>query len=209
MNYIWGAMIIFSFLAALFSGNMQSLSDSVVNSGQDAISLVIKLTGMMCLWGGIMKIAEKSGLSKEICKFLGPLFSFLYKNVDKKSETARYMSMNITANLLGLGNAATPLGLEAMRRMQEENSDKTTATDDMIIFVVMNSAAMRLIPTTVATLRTQFGSESPMEIMPATWLSTIISLLAGVLTAKIISGIIKKYDGRVLALRRVKRGMVR
>ncbi len=202
MNYIWGGMIVFSFIAAIFSGNMQSLSDSVVNSGQDAISLVIKLTGMMCLWGGIMKIAEKAGLTRVISRFLSPLFSKLYKNVGRGSKTAEAMSMNITANLLGLGNAATPLGLEAMRRMQEENPDKTTATEDMIVFVVMNSAAMRLIPTTVATLRTQFGSASPMEIMPATWLSTAMSLFAGVITAKIFSKLLNNKPRRVIALKR-------
>lgn len=205
MNYIWGAMMIFSFFAALFSGNMQALSDSVVNGGQDAINLVIKLTGMMCLWGGIMKIAEKAEITKIICRFLSPLFSLLYKNIDKKSETAHAMSMNITANLLGLGNAATPLGLEAMRRMQEANSDKDTATDDMVVFVVMNSAAMRLIPTTVATLRTQFGSNSPMEIMPATWLSTLLSLTAGIVTAKVISKIFSQNRSGVLNLNILKR----
>lgn len=192
MNYIWGAMVVFSFIAAVFSGNMQALSDSVVTSGQDAINLILKLTGMMCLWGGIMKIAEKAELTRIISKMLSPMFSFLYKDVDRKSKTAEAMSMNITANLLGLGNAATPLGLEAMRRMQEANPDKTRATDDMVVFVVMNSAAMRLIPTTVATLRTQFGSTNPMEIMPATWVSTIFSLAAGILTAKIISRIMRK-----------------
>lgn len=207
MNYIWGAMVVFSFISALFSGNMQTLSDSVVTSGQDAINLVIKLTGMMCLWGGVMKIAEKAELTQFISKMLSPLFSVLYKNIDKNSKTAQAMSMNITANLLGLGNAATPLGLEAMRRMQESNPDKTKATDDMVVFVVMNSAAMRLIPTTVATLRTQFGSANPMEIMPATWVSTIFSLIAGVMTAKIISGIMNKKIS-VVSFRR-KRGMVK
>lgn len=209
MNYIWGAMVIFSFIAALFSGNMQALSDSVVNGGKDAISLVINLTGMMCLWGGIMKIAEKAEITKIICNFLSPVFSLLYKNVDKKSETARAMSMNITANLLGLGNAATPLGLEAMRRMQESNPDKTIATDDMVVFVVMNSAAMRLIPTTVATLRTQFGSQSPMEIMPATWLSTLLSLTAGVVTAKVISKIFSNNKAGVFNFNILKRSKVK
>ena len=188
---------------------MQLLSDSVVNGGQEAISLVIKLTGMMCLWGGIMKIAEKSQLTQVICNLLKPLFSLLYKNVEKNSPTARAMSMNITANLLGLGNAATPLGLEAMRRMQESNPDKSRATDDMVIFVVMNSAAMRLIPTTVATLRTQFGSANPMEIMPATWLSTLMSLLAGVTAAKIISKITSKNTENIFSFRFFRRGKVR
>ncbi len=208
MNYIWGGMIIFAFISAIFSGNMQELSDAVVSGGQNAIDLLIRLTGMMCLWGGIMKIAERSELTKVICRMLNPLFSLLYKGVDKNSKTAEAMSMNITANLLGLGNAATPLGLEAMRRMQEANGDKSMATDDMVVFVVMNSAAMRLIPTTVATLRTQFGSQSPMEIVPATWLSTFLSLSAGVLTAKIISKITSKNGLGVMSLR-VKKGGVK
>ncbi len=208
MNYIWGGMVIFAFIAAIFSGNMQALSDSVVSGGQNAIDLIIRLTGMMCLWGGIMKIAEKAELTKLICKMLSPVFPLLYKNVDKKSKIAEAMSMNITANLLGLGNAATPLGLEAMRRMQEANSDKTRATDDMVVFVVMNSAAMRLIPTTVATLRTQFSSQSPMEIVPATWLSTLLSLSAGVLTAKIISSLTSKNKSGAISLR-VKKGGVK
>lgn len=205
MNYIWGAMVIFSFIAACFSGNMQSLSDSVVNGGQDAISLVIKLTGMMCLWGGIMKIAEKAELTTVISNLLRPFFSLIYKNIEKDSPTARAMSMNITANLLGLGNAATPLGLEAMKRMQEANPDKNRATDDMVVFVVMNSAAMRLIPTTVATLRTQFGSVNPMDIMPATWLSTLLSLFVGVAIAKIISKIVSKNKGSIFSFRMLRR----
>lgn len=209
MNYIWGAMVVFSFIAACFSGNMQALSDSVVSGGQDAISLVIKLTGMMCLWGGIMKIAEKSELTKVICNLLRPFLSLIYKNIDKDSPTARAMSMNITANLLGLGNAATPLGLEAMRRMQDANPDKSRATDDMVVFVVMNSAAMRLIPTTVATLRTQFGSASPMEIMPATWLSTFLSLFAGVTVAKIISKFASANKGNIFSFRILKRSRTR
>ncbi len=208
MNYVWGFMILMSFISAIFTGNMQNLSDSVIVSGQDAIELIIKLTGVMCFWGGMMKIAEKSQLTTYISKFLSPIFLKLYKKAGKSPEIAQPMSMNITANLLGLGNAATPLGLEAMRRMQEANDDKTVATDDMIVFVVMNSAAMRIIPTTVAAMRTQFMSENPMEIMPATWISTLMSLTAGILTAKMLSKIkIKKTLS--FSLFRKKRGEVR
>ena len=186
MNYIWAAMIILSFISAIAKGNMQALSDSIINGGQDAIQLCIKLSGMLCLWGGIMKVAETSGLTKLISKILSPLFRVIFKNVKKDSPVSQAISMNVTANLLGLGNAATPLGLEAMRRMQEENKSKLTATNDMIIFVVMNSAAMRIIPTTVAMLRSEYGSTSPMEIMPATWISTLLSLTVGITVAKLL-----------------------
>ncbi len=189
MNYVWTMMIAFSFICAIFNGNMQLLSDSIVTGGQNAITLCIKLLGMMCLWGGIMKIADKSGLTSAISKFLNPVFSHLFTNVEKNSPTSKAISMNVTANLLGLGNAATPLGLEAMKRMQEENSNPLVATNDMIVFVVMNSAAMRIIPTTVATLRTQYGSSNPMEIIPATWISTFLSLSVGIISAKLLSKI--------------------
>lgn len=202
MNYIWGGMMIFSFVSAIFTGNMQSLSDTVMNSALDAVNLIIRLAGMMCLWGGIMNVAEKSGLTVYISRCLGFLFSGLYKTVERNSKTAETMSMNITANLLGLGNAATPLGLEAMRRMQEENKDKSTATDDMIIFVVMNSSAMRLIPTTVAALRTQAGSKAPMETMVATWISTALSLFAGIFVAKFISAFSAHKSKKVIKIRR-------
>ena len=185
MNYIWGAMVVFSFIAAVFSGNMQTLSDSIVTSGQDAINLILKLTGMMCLWGGIMKIAEKSELTLVISKMLSPLFSVLYRNVDRKSKTAEAMSMNITANLLGLGNAATPLGLEAMKRLQSINGDRDRASDEMVVFVLMNTAAMRIIPTTVATLRGQYGSAEPMSILLPTLLTTASALAVGLSVAKI------------------------
>ncbi len=208
MNYVWGFMIMMSFISAIFTGNMQNLSDSVIVSGQDAIELIIKITGVMCFWGGMMKIAEKSHLTTYISKFLSPIFMKLYKKAGKNPEIAQPMSMNITANLLGLGNAATPLGLEAMRRMQEANEDKTVATDDMIVFVVMNSAAMRIIPTTVAALRTQFMSENPMEIMPATWISTLMSLAAGIFTAKMLSKIKMKKTFR-FSLFRKRRGEAR
>lgn len=208
MNYVWGIMILASFISAIFNGNMQVLSDSILVSGQEAIELIIKLTGMMCFWGGMMKIAEKSSLTAYISKFLSPLFSKLYKKASKNPEIAEPMSMNVTANLLGLGNAATPLGLEAMRRMQEANGDKNVATDDMIVFVVMNSAAMRIIPTTVAALRAEFMSENPMEIMPATWVSTLLSLTAGIFTAKFISKIKFKKTVKLNWLHK-KRGEVK
>ena len=198
MNYIWAIMILFSFVSAIFNGGMQSLSDAVIGGGQSAIDLCISLTGMMCLWGGIMNVAQQSGFTVLISRILSPVFRVLFKNVKKNSDTAQAVSMNVTANLLGLGNAATPLGLEAIKRMQKDNFNKNVATNDMTIFVVMNSSAMRIIPTTVAMMRNKYNSLSPMEIMPATWVCTAMSLTVGICVSKILGKILDAKDGRKL-----------
>lgn len=191
-------MILFSFVSAIFNGGMQSLSDAVISGGQSAIDLCISLTGMMCLWGGIMNVAQQSGFTVLISRILSPVFRVVFKNVGKNSDIAQAVSMNVTANLLGLGNAATPLGLEAIKRMQKDNFNKNVATNDMAIFVVMNSSAMRIIPTTVAMMRSKYNSLSPMEIMPATWVCTAMSLTVGICVSKILGKILDAKDRRKL-----------
>lgn len=191
-------MILFSFVSAIFNGGMQSLSDAVISGSQSAIDLCISLTGMMCLWGGIMNVAQQSGFTVLISRILSPVFRVLFKNVKKNSDTAQAVSMNVTANLLGLGNAATPLGLEAIKRMQKDNFNKNVATNDMATFVVMNSSAMRIIPTTVAMMRSKYNSLSPMEIMPATWVCTAMSLTVGICVSKILGKILDAKDRRKL-----------
>lgn len=179
MNYIWVAIIIFSFFSAIATNNMKGLSNAIISGGTDAITLSLKLCGMICFWNGIMAIAEKSGFTNIISKFLKPILKLLFPNInDEKTKNA--ISMNLTANLLGLGNAATPLGLEAMKRLQETNLKKDTATDDMVRFVVLNSAALHLVPTTVALLRNEYGSSNPMEIMLPSILTSALSVSVGV-----------------------------
>ena len=179
MNYIWVIIIVFSFFSAIATKNMSSLSTSVISGGSDAIALVIKLTGVICFWNGIMAIAEKSEFTTLLCKLFQPLLKLLFPDIkDKKTKDA--ISMNITANLLGLGNAATPLGLEAMKRMQEYNQIKDTATDNMVKFVVINTAALHLIPTSIAFLRQDFGSKNPMEILLPSLITSILSLIIGI-----------------------------
>ncbi len=183
INYIWSFMVIFSVISAIFSGNMQVLSNSIISSATDAVNLCIRLGGTICLWGGLMEIAEESGLTDALCRLLSPLLKIVFPKMDMKGKTAKAISMNVTANMLGLGNAATPLGLEAMRRLQSENNSADRASADMIKFVVMNSAAFHLIPTTVAALRRDYGSENPFDIMPASWISSAAALIVGLLSA--------------------------
>ncbi len=185
LNYIWAGMVIFSVISAAFGGNGEALSSAIISSASDAVTLCIRLGGTICLWGGLMEIAEASGLTGAVCRLLSPFLKIVFPKMDMKSKTAKAISMNVTANLLGLGNAATPLGLEAIKRLQEENGKKDRASADMMKFVVMNSAAFHLIPTTVAALRQDYGCKTPFDIMPASWISSAAALLVG-LTAAVI-----------------------
>ena len=133
-----------------------------------------------------MEIAEKSGLTDIVCRLLSPLLKIVFPKINTNSKAAKAISMNVTANLLGLGNAATPLGLEAMRRLQEDNNSSDRASGDMIKFVVMNSAAFHLIPTTVASMRQDYGCKTPFDIMPASWLASAAALTAGLTAATIM-----------------------
>lgn len=181
MNYIWAGMIVLAFFSAMTQGNMQALSDSVMQGGTDAINLCLRLLGILCVWGGLMKIAERSGLTNVLSKLMSPLIRLIFPKMDTKSPTAQALSMNMTANLLGLGNAATPFGIEAMKRMNNENPLKGSPSNDMVRLVVLNSASIRIIPTTVAMFRQQHGAQVPMDIMTASWISSVVALCVGML----------------------------
>lgn len=185
MNYVWPVLILFSFIASIITGNVAQLSNAVIQGGQNAVELLLRLVAMLCLWGGIMEIAQQSGITAAISKIMQPFMKLIFPKLKNEKYALEAISMNITANVLGLGNAATPLGLEAMRRLQLINSDTNTASNEMVVFVVMNTAAMHIIPTTVATMRGQYGSKSPMEIMPASILTSFCALTIAVVIAKI------------------------
>ncbi|MCM1365358.1 MAG: spore maturation protein A [Faecalibacterium sp.] len=192
MNYVWPILVIFAFISSVITGNMAALSQSVIQGGQDAVQLLLKLVSMLCLWGGIMEIAQQAGVTKALSRLMYPVMKLIFPRIKNESYALEAISMNVTANVLGLGNAATPLGLEAMRRLQEINGDTSVASDEMIVFVVMNTAAMHIIPTTVATLRGQYGSQSPMEIMPAAILTSFCALTVAITAAKIGNRIRRK-----------------
>ena len=185
MNYILPVMFIFSLISAAVTGRMSELSLAVVSGGTAAVELLLNLVAVMCFWGGIMEIAERTGITSGLSRLVAPFLKLLFPNLRKEKYTLEAISMNVTANMLGLGNAATPLGLEAMKRLQSINRDRDRASDEMVVFVVMNTAAMRIIPTTVATLRGQYGSAEPMSILLPTLLTTASALAVGLSVAKI------------------------
>ncbi len=188
MNYLWLILIVFSFAVSLINGTADTFSDAVFTAPVSAVELVLKLCGGLCLWSGIMNVARESGLCSLITRLLKPLLRLLFRENKNDAKVLEAISMNITANLLGLGNAATPLGMEAVRRMQQKNANKQSVTVDMMTFVVMNTAALKLLPTTVATLRATAGAVSPMDIIVPVWLSSLCSVTAAVLCVKLIGG---------------------
>ena len=185
LNYIWSGMIIISLITAFFTGRLSEISTALMNGAEDAVALTISLMGIMCLWTGIMHIAENTGVTEFVARLISPLMKILFPKLkDKKAKDA--IVMNMTANMLGLSNAATPLGLKAMQELKRL-SDGKTATDEMCMFIVINTASLQLIPSTVIALRQSAGSMSPTDIIIPVWLCSICVITAGVLAVKIFS----------------------
>lgn len=191
MNYIWIAIIFFSVITAVFNGTANELSNGIITSGNVAVDLCFSLLGTFCLWNGLMNIAEKSGLSQTFAKITAPILCKIFKGLNKNSDAILPISLNITSNLLGLSNAATPIGIEAMKKLAKENSGKSTPSNNMVLFVVMNSAALRLIPSTVAGIRANHWSENPLEIIVPSILTSICALTVGISMTKILERFFK------------------
>lgn len=177
--------MILSFICAIMTGRMPDLSKGILEGAKNAVQTAITLLGAMCFWNGITEILSRTGLDKIINKILTPVIKRIFPRYSR-TDALSAISANITANLLGMGNAATPLGTEAMRRMQKINGSDS-ADSEMIRFVVINSASLTLIPSTVAVLRAQAGSKDPFSILVPVWITGIISLSAGLLTEKLLS----------------------
>ena len=186
LNIVWPIFIIISFFFFIFSGNLENLNNSIFESTNSAISLSIDLLGTLCLWSGIMQIASKTSLIENLTKFLNPLLNFLFPKLKNNKKIKKEISMNMAANILGLGNAATPLGLKAMKSMQEINEKKDTLSDSMMMFIVINTASIQIIPTTVIAIRNFLGSQNPTSIVFPTWIATIIAAIVGIVVAKIV-----------------------
>ncbi len=193
MNYIWSIIIILSVIISVISGNTNELSNGIISSGNSAVELCLTLLGTFCLWNGLLNIAEKSELTKLFAKIMSPIICKLFKNVKKDDKALEPMCLNITSNLLGLANAATPIGIEAMKRLSEKNKGKSTPNNDMVLFVIINSAALRIIPTTIIALRIENSSSNPTEIIIPSVLTSFVSLVVGISIAKITERFFK-YD---------------
>jgi len=184
LNYIWAGMILFGFAAAFFNGRIDQTTKAALESAAEAVNLSIGLMGVLCLWTGIMEIASRAGLVKGIARIIRPVMGFLFPEVPRDHPALGAMVMNIVANMLGLGNAATPLGLKAMTELQRINPSRNTATDAMCMFAVLNTASIQLIPATIIALLTAAGSLNPTQIIAPVWITTICAAFCGIMAAR-------------------------
>ena len=179
INVIWCFLIIISIVYSLLTGNISSINDEIILSGKSAFNLIITMLEVTVLWTGILKIAQNSGLLRKFSKLIYPLLSKLFPSIPKDHESLDYISSNVAANMMGLGSAATPFGLKAMKSLQEINPNKVQASDAMITFLVLNTSGVTIIPTTVIAMRMASGSLNPSEIIITSLLATLFSSIAG------------------------------
>ena len=189
MSWIFVLMILFSIVFGALNGRIDQVSIAAIQECSSAIQLVITLIGSICLWSGLMKVAEESKLTEKVSQLLAPIIRLIFKGLDPSSAAAKAISMNMTANMLGLGNAATPLGLKAMGELQKLSGDPATASNHMVLFVVLNTASIQLVPTSTAILRLAAGSKTPLDILPCVWIASVVSVIGGICVAKILQRI--------------------
>ena len=185
MAWVWTGMAVCSLLFGAATGRIGEVSAAALEGAASAVELCLSMAGVICLWTGVMEIMNRCGLSASLARLFRPFLRRLLPQSSKDPETLSAISANISANLLGLGNAATPLGIRAARRMAR--GAEGTATDELCLLVVLNTASIQLLPTTIAGVRAAHGCAVPFDILPAVWLSSVLSVTAGVLMAKLLS----------------------
>ncbi len=190
LNNIWPIFIIISIIYAIIAGNLENLNLAITSSSESAVSLTLTLIGTTCLWSGLIEIASNTNIIKYLKKFLRPVITRLFPNLN--SLVYDKVTMNIISNILGLGNAATPLGLQAMEEMQKENLNKEYLSDNMMILIVLNTSSLQIIPTTIIAIRTSLGSNNPTRIIFPVWFSTICAGIVGIIVTKLIIFLTKK-----------------
>ncbi len=195
LNYIWSGMLLIGFVVGIINGRLSHVTSAVLDSSKAAVDLSIALLGVMCLWTGVMEIASRAGLIKTIANLIKPVTNMLYPGVPRDHPAMASIVMNMVANFFGLGNAATPLGLKAMNELQKLNPDKGTATDDMCMFLIINTSSIQLIPATLIALRSAAGSSEPTVIIGAVWVTTVCTTVTGIVVGKIFARGWKKKNG--------------
>ena len=186
INYIWFIMIFFGLLVGVLSGNGENMSNDIISSIESTVTFVVGLTGLMCFWCGVMKVAEKSGFTEKLAKIMKPVLKLIFKDAAKDEKALGAIVMNITANMMGLGNAATPFGIKAMEEMDRLNTKKGVASNDMALFLVLNAACIQLVPSTVLSIRAAAGSTNPGAIILPAIISTGTAAIVGVICCKIL-----------------------
>ena len=185
MAWIWTGMVVISVVCALATGRGDLLATAAIDGASAAVQLCISMAGILCLWMGVMEVMKRSGLADKVAKLLHPILRRLFPDFGRDQDVMNTIAANVSANLLGLGNAATPLGMEAARKMSRKTPG--VAGNSLCMLVVCNTASIQLIPSTVAGVRVAAGCTTPFDILPAVWLASGISVCVGICAAKFFS----------------------
>ena len=185
MAWVWTGMVVLSLVFGLLTGRLDAVANAALEGARSAIDLSISMAGILCLWSGVMEIMSACGLSASLARAFRPLLRRLLPNTCRDEETLAAISANVSANLLGLGNAATPLGIRAAQRMARGCGG--VASDELCLLVVLNTASIQLLPATVASVRSAAGCQTPFDILPAVWLASVLSVTAGLSAAWLLS----------------------
>lgn len=186
INIIWFILICGGIVFGIFSGRGDVLSKSIVSSSASTVELIISLLGVLALWCGVIRILKESGIMNLLAKVLRPILRVIFKKEGRSKEAMEAIIMNLTANMMGISNAATPAGIKAMEEMQKQNADKKRATDDMVKFLVLNATCIQLLPTTIISVRAAYNSKNPAIIILPAIISTAIASIAGIIFCKIL-----------------------
>lgn len=184
LGTIWVVFIVISIVFAAANGNTSELASAALEGAQAAVSLCISIGGAICLWCGVMELMERCGIAKALSRTLRPVLGRLFPAAAAHDEIMQPLSANVSANLLGLGNAATPMGISAAKGMARLSGGE--ASNELCRFVVLNTASIQLLPTTVAAIRAACGSQTPFDILPAVWISSALSLAVGLIAARLL-----------------------
>lgn len=191
MSKIWSFMIIISIIVAFVFGNIGNLTDIIMESGVNATENIIKMIGMTCFWSGMFNILEETSLISKISNVLKKCVIRLFNKEEISDKAMENISLNMTCDMLGVGNASTVYGIKAIEELEKTNIDKEKASDNMVMFAVLNAASIQLIPTGMIALRTMYNSEAPAKIVPYVWLVTLAALFSGIVMCKILNKVIK------------------
>ena len=194
LNILWPIFIIISFIFSVGTGKINQLNTAIFDSAKDAVQMTITFLGTICMWNGVMKILQETSIMSKMTKLVSPIMKFLFPTIKKEDKEYKEITINMIANILGLGNAATPLGLKAMKSMQEKNKNKEILTNNMAMFIVLNTASLQIIPTTVIAIRTSLNSVNPTNIIVQIGGATIAADIAGILITKIFINKIRRKN---------------
>lgn len=186
INYIWFGILAFGIIYGLFTGRGDAVSKAIVNSAGSSVQFIIGLSGLLCLWCGIIKIADKSGLTDKLASVMKPVLRRVFKDAGRDEKAMNAIIMNLTANMMGLSNAATPFGIKAMEELKRLNRDKESASNDMAMFLVLNAACIQLVPATVISIRAVAGAKNPGDIILPAALATGTAAVMGIIYCKIL-----------------------